>query len=357
MTAALDPAFREGARNLLLDCVGMAPGDGVLLVGEDHRRAFFDARVCDVLAEAVRELEGRPEIVIAPPATGPEDVPESLHRAMNRLEHTIFVSRLGDQVRFEAAGVGGTRTMCYLHDTAYLSHPFARLPYGFICEVTERIEREIASRRHCRITCPLGTDLSGPLPGGRAMAEDFTVRQFPVMIVAPIEACGLTGRLVLDRWLLSTSTHLFDESLLVLREPLVAHLEEGAIVAIEGGDAERVRGHFERIASHTGGEALRVHSWHAGTNPSTFYNGRAGDDVEKWADLVFGSPRYTHFHACGARPGDVAISLFDTTIAFDGEAFWKDGRLAFLDREEVRDLVRRYPAAEHAVTMRQDIGL
>ena len=359
MNDRLDPDLREGAHNLLLDCVGMERGDGVLLVGEEHARAFFDPVVCQVLAEAVRELGGRPTIVIAPETHGPEDFPDEIVRAMGGMEHTIFVSRLGDQIRFQEVEGRGTKTMCYLHDVEYLRNSFARVPYGIFSEVNDLIQREIALRHHCRITCPRGTDLAGPVLGDDEAMEDFSVRQFPVMIIPPIGARGLSGRLVLDRWLLSTSTHFYEESLLVLPDRLVAHLEEGRIVAIDGRQEEvaRVRRHCENIASRSGGEAFRVHAWHAGTNPSTFFNGRAEDNIEKWADMVFGSPRYTHFHACGTAPGDVAISLFDTTISFDGEEFWKDGRLAFLDRPEVQDLAKRYPGAGSAFELRQDIGI
>ncbi len=359
MRDILDDDLRDGARNLLLDCVGMRRGDEVLLVGEDHRRAFFDANVCQVLATAVRELGGRPHIVIAPETDGPENVPDEVAQVMGQVDHTIFVSRLGDQLRFQEIEGPGTKTMCYLHDIEYLRNAFARVPYGALREVNELLQREIAARQHCRITCPEGTDLSGPVSGDAAVLEDFSVRLFPVMIVPPIEAGGLSGRLVLSRWLLSTSTHLYEDSFLTLPVPLVVRLEEGRIVGIDGEaeEVDRVRRHFESVASRSGGEAFRIHSWHAGTNPTTFFHGRAEDDIEKWADMVFGSPRYTHFHACGIAPGDVSISLFDTTVTFDGEDFWKCGRLAFLDRPEVRDLLGRYPSAGRALEMRCDIGI
>ena len=359
MNDLLDGDLRDGSRSLLLDCVGMRKGDDVLLVGEDHRRAFFDTRVCRVLATAVRELGGSPHIVIVPETEGPEDVPDEVAQAMAEVDHTIFVSRLGDQVRFSEIDGPGTKTMCYLHDTGYLRSPFARVPYGALSEICELLQREIALRQHCRITCPEGTDLAGPVSGDATVLEDFSVRQFPVMIVPPIEAGGLSGRLVLSRWLLSTSTHLYDDSLLPLPVPLAVRLEEGRIVAIDGKaeEVDRVRRHFESVASRSGGEAFRIHSWHAGINPTVFFNGRAEDDIEKWADMVFGSPRYTHFHACGTDPGDVSISLFDTTVSFDGEDYWKCGRLAFLDRPEVRDILGRYPGAGRAFEMWCDIGI
>ena len=106
----------------------MRRGDDVLLVGEDHRRAFFDSRTRRVLATAVRELGDGSQIVIAPETDGLEDVPDEVARAMARVDHTIFVSRLGDQVRPSEIDGLGTRTTCYLHDTGYLRRAFARVP-------------------------------------------------------------------------------------------------------------------------------------------------------------------------------------------------------------------------------------
>ena len=78
------------------------------------------------------------------------------------------------------------------------------------------------------------------------------------------------------------------------------------------------------------------------------------------ADAVLaalGSPRYAHFHACGNAPGEIAISLFDTTISFDGEVFWESGRLKFLDRPRSREILERHPESANAFDMRWDIGI
>lgn len=94
----------------------------MLLVGKDHRRAFFDSSACRVLATATRESGGRPQMVITFETEGLEDVPDEVARAMTRVDHTIFVSRLS-----EIDGPG-TRTTCYLHDTGHLRRAFARVP-------------------------------------------------------------------------------------------------------------------------------------------------------------------------------------------------------------------------------------
>lgn len=362
-TGHLTPELRKGAFNLLVNCVGVGRGERVLLIGEDHPHSFFDPRVCHVLADAVSELGGHAEIVMAPETRGPEDFPMSIARAMREVDHTVFLSRLGNQVRFDTLEGSGTKTMCYLQDAHYLGDPFAQVPYGVFAEVSALLLEELTRMRHCRIECPEGTRLEGrmlPLDeAGSTLTEAFSVTYFPVMIIPPISARGLSGQIVLNRWLMSTSTHRYDGSLMTLDRPLVAHLHEGEIVDFHGeaADVDRVRRHFEVTASRIGGDAFRVNSWHAGINPGTFFIGRAEDDIERWADMAFGSPRYAHVHACGDAPGDIAISLFDATISFDGEIYWESGILKFLDRPQSRDILGRHPESANAFDMRWDIGI
>ena len=358
------PEFEAGARNLLLNCVGLAAGQSVLIVGEDHAASFFDPRVCHILADAVRKLGGHAEVAIAPATSGPEEFPGDIASRMQGADHTIFLSRLGDQVRFCPLPGGGSKTMCYLQDEAYLRDDFARVDHNLFNEINRLLVAELADAGSCRITCPLGSDLSGPLlpidaPGQESVIDEFSVRLFPVMITPPLSARGLSGRLALGKWLMTTSTRDYDDSLLELETAIFANLRDGQIAGFEGaaGEVKRVERHFERVAQLSGGDPYVVNSWHTGTYPKTFYSGRAADNLQKWSDIAYGSPRYTHFHACGHNPGDIAISLFDASVEFDGEPFWEAGRFVYLDRPHITELRDRYPDSQTAFDMRWDIGL
>ncbi len=358
-----DAELRDGALNLLHNCVGLKAGQSLLLVCDPPGRSPYDPAVAEILAKVADRLGGWPRILTAPEVEGPETFPQNVALAMRAADHTVFLSRLGDQVRFCLLPGRGSKTMCCLYDETYLRADFARVPYGLFKEVEILLRQTLAEKQHCRVTCPKGTDLQGPLlPIGKdagALAEDFALAYFPVMITPPLSAAGLSGRLALGRWLLSTSTHCYDDSLLELAQPIVAILREGRIAGFEGDAAEiaRVERHFERVAARFGGEVYAVNSWHSGINPQTFYKGRAEEAVAVWSDKAYGSPRYTHFHACGKEPGDIAISLIDATISFDGEDFWNGGRLQFLERPEAQKILARYPGWEDAYAMRWDIGL
>lgn len=360
----IGPELAAGARNLLENCVGLAAGERVLIVGEDHDRAFFDPEICHVIATAVEEFGGRPRVVIAPATSGPEEFPDDIAALMRGADHTLFFSRLGDQVRFCPLPGNGSKTMCYLHDVSYLKDEFAQVPYGLFAAVNDLLLQELEKKTTCSITCNNSTDLSGSLKPKRrtqvtGVTDEFSVRLFPVMIIPPLSGSDLSGTLALGRWLMTTSTRSYEQSLIELQAPLVAHVEAGKITRFSGDASEvgRVQRHFRRVARISGGDPFAVNSWHTGTNPKTFYAGRAQDNVEKWSDIAYGSPRYTHFHVCGGAPGDIAISLIDATVAFDGEAFWQAGRFRFLERADAIALAKRYTGGESAFEMRYDIGL
>lgn len=361
-----DTGQRAGALNLLKNCLSIEAGDNVLIIGEEGRSAFFDAAVCDIVAEAAREAGARPRIMIAPQTDGPNDIPADIAEAMGNADHTLFFARLGDRMRFVRLPGNGTKTMCYTRDAGYLGAEFGRVPYGLYVDVLDRLMARISVASACRIRCPLGTDLTADLAlpdgensGGDPVAADFTVKLFPVMIFPPLSCAQMSGRLALGRWLMSTTVNAYEGSLFEIGGDVFAILDRGRITGFEGAASEvaRIEAHFRKVASSVGGDPFAINSWHAGIYPKTYYPGVATKRVEHWADIVYGSPRYTHFHACGGDPGDICLSLFDATISFDEEVLWDAGRFAFLDREDMRALKAGYGGAEKAYDMRWDIGI
>ncbi|MBT7611984.1 MAG: hypothetical protein HN577_02065, partial [Rhodospirillaceae bacterium] len=237
---------------------------------------------------------------------------------------------------------------------------FAQIDHRLMQEVYDRVVVAIEASQTCRIICPDGTDLQGAVsfPDGGDELTDFAVEPFPVMIFPPVDCLAMSGQLSLAHWLTSSSTNIYEGSVFTPRSPVMAQLEEGIITEFvgEAGEAARIKAHFERVGAMAGGNPFAVNSWHTGINPRNYSTNQPGQDLERWSNAVFGSPRFTHFHACGTDPGDIAISLFDATISFDGEAFWQDGRFAFLDWPEMQELLQRYPGNEDAFEMRWDIG-
>jgi hypothetical protein len=357
---------RQGALNILRNCAHVATGDRVLIVGESGGRAFFDPQVCRIVADVATSIGAHTEIVMAPETTGPEEFPASIVRAMGQVDHTIFFSRIGDQVRFMDLPGTGTKTMCYTHDAGYLDDDFSRVHHGLFLDVLDQLMDRIKAVRHVRIVCPAGTELNGeltpdalgPEESGK-VATEFSVNLFPVMIFPPLSCAAMSGQLWLGNWLTNTSTTAYDDSVVMMDAPVFAQVHKGLITRFEGDADEtgKIERHFKRFEDQIGNQAYAVNSWHTGIYPKTFYRGDPMANVEKWLDLVYGSPRFTHFHVCGRDPGEIAVSIYDATIFFDDEPCWTAGQFSFLERPEVRGLLDRYPCSPNGFGMCWNIGV
>jgi hypothetical protein len=323
-------ARARSAHNLFVHCANLTPGDRVLLVGEDDPAPWFDPAVCELLAAQARALGLQPEIVLAP--VDGDGLPDALLARMRAVSATIFCSRIGGRARFHVPDMPGAVVNCHAARPAHLLSPFCALDYRVQRQIHDALVARIAAARRYRITAPCGTDLSGSVPqAGDGALVPFALRVFPVMIFPPVLCPDLSGTLVIDHFVTSSGTRRFEDSVLRLDGPLRAAVSQGRIVGIEG-PAEvvaRLEAQMQRAAALTGGDPMRINSWHTGINPHTFTETVARDDPDQWGAVAFGAPRYTHFHAAGHDPGDIAFSLFDATIAFDGVPFWQEGRFVF----------------------------
>ena len=360
--------LQKGAQNLLLGCVGLAPGEQVLLVREDPGPGYYDAAAGDAVEAEARRLGAQVHSLwTAAPLDGPESFPKVVAAAMQEVDHTIFFSRIGDQVRFASLPGHGTCTMTYALDAGYLASDFCTLPHALMQAVLSRFEAELDRAQAFRITCPLGTDVTGSLAppaaaesGTAEEKTDFTLKLFPLAIFRPISCTDMSGRVMLANWLMATGNQSYEPQILDLDTPVAAVIEQGRIVDFEGEAAlcAKVRGHYARVAGLFGIDSRVVHSWHVGIHPKTYYEGTAQDNVDRWGNVMFASPRYLHFHTCGDyAPGEIAWSVIDTSVSLDGTPYWQDGRFVFLEREDLRALLADYPGCEDAFEMRMDIGL
>lgn len=354
----MTPDLRAGAENLLLNCVGARADDRILLVGEAAEAPYFAPELCDAVGAVARTLGMDADIIMAEPVADADHFPDRVRTAMEASDCTIFFSRLGDQVRF---GLGEARAvMTYTLDTGYLADAFAGVDFKATKRLHDHLLSVILGSTHYRISGPCGTDLRGEIDTRSERAVvDFAVELFPVMIFPPITASGLTGVLVLDHFITSSSTRAYEDSVLRLDTPIRVTVEGSRMVGFDGPVelVARLTRQLERAAALTGGDPFRINSWHTGINPNTYFHGDPYADLERWGTVAYGSPRYTHFHAAGNDPGDVAFHLFDASVAFDGEALWDRGRFCFLDRPEVAAMIGPDQHAMMNASIVRDIGI
>ena len=224
--APRDPA--AGARNLLLNCAGVSSGDSVLLILEPEGNHHYDPALAPFIAQHARGFGADVRFMTVAPGGGPEDIPASVMNAIGAASHTIFLNRIGDQLRFEPLPGRGSKTILYALDMEFLGSYFAVTPYPVWQNVQSRLVAQLDASRRYSIRCPRGTDLSmdvGAQGIGHNRAGGFTVNNFPIMIVPPIPAGGLSGKLVLSQTLTSTYVHSYDDCVVPLRTPLTLTVE------------------------------------------------------------------------------------------------------------------------------------
>ena len=332
----------HGLHNLLFNCVKVQPGDHLLLIGEDSDNCFFEPELCSIVAEAANKLDLTSEIILAAPVADAADFPEHVKHAMSRADKTIFFSRLGDQIRFNLEDSKSKNFIAYITKPDYFASAFAQVDYNVMMNIHNMLEERLLKSESYQLLGDCGTFLTGELTPDRGdNTADFALEFFPVMIFPPVNCHKMDGYLVIQRFVTSSSTRAYENSTLILDDPITATVKSGQMVAFDGSPDEikALTSHLERAASLTGGNPYLINSWHTGINPGTYFMGNPYEDLEKWGTIAFGSPRYTHMHAAGKDPGDVAFHLMDLSVFINGEMIWDKGRFVFLDYPEVQALI------------------
>ena len=354
---------RDGALNLLTEAVGVQAGQTLAVVSEDPSLGTYDALAPRCVVETARELGVTVQLI---PLHGMEaaSLTTELKNALETFDHVLFMASIGDTLRFSPAQFSASRTMCYTLDIGSLGCVGATVSFKLMRKIQKLFEDESGRAKDWHIQCPLGTDLRGTqdvAANEAGEAPDFTVTRFPVCAPRPTLCTDAEGVVALSQWLLPTGSRSgkYDEPILELRQPVLAHIEKGRIVDFEGDstDARAARAHYNRVASLFGIDPWVVHSWHAGMNPGMSYPVSAHGDPVRWGKTAFANPRYLHFHTCGDyAPGEICGSVFDATVTMGEQTYWQDGYFRFIDRPEIRDIL-----AEHGypdgLKVRRDIGV
>ncbi len=355
------PGLRIGAQNLLCTCAGAAAGDRVLIVGEADPDPYFEPELVEELGRSASELGMEPNCILATSPASTSDLPADIAEAMHNADVTVFLSRIGDRVRFESTHARGSRVMCYALTREYMSSGFGTADYEVTEATLERLMDRISVASGYRIRTRDGTDLTAELMTGSMQSDilPFALKLFPTMIFPPIKFRCLNGVLVIDHFTLSSSTRPYENSVLMISSPVIATVEDSVITACDGDPqvVRAFRNQCERAAAITGGEPFRLNSWHTGVNPNTFYDGNPLADLERWGTVAFGSPRYTHIHMAGSDPGDLSVQIFDASIRFDKDWLWKEGRFVFLDMPEIREILERSGQVQLSSASCFDIGI
>jgi hypothetical protein len=344
---ATESGLAAGVENLLVNCLGAVAGQTILIVREEVGQSYYCPKLCGVVAAAARARGIAVETFSAPVLTEAEAPPPALAAAMAAADHTVFLARIGDQLRFRPSTLKNPPVVSYALDGGMLGSAYGATDHNVFLALKSLIDAAAESAGTIRITCPLGTDIAGramPVIGG----GDVTVKRFPMPVFRPVSASGFSGRVALRRWLIGSGSRFYKPYAQCFDGVVLAEVEAGRIVGFDGpAEAVRlIRAHYDRVAGMFGCDRDVVHSWHAGIHPGCAYPTRAEADFERWGGGAFGNPRMLHFHTCGDyAPGEICWSVFDATVTFDGAPFWDHGRLMLENIPGAQDAVDACPEA------------
>lgn len=344
-----DPA--QGADNLLKHCLGVKPDESILIVLEEDE-SLYHRNVGALIEKRCRDLGLHVTVLSEPLINHAANFPETVSNVMSTVNHTLFLSRLGDYVRFVELPGQCTKNTSYTYTIEQLGSPYACVSHTLLAQLRDKLEQELLAASTWQITCPLGTNLKGSfcwpsLQGGDD--DELLVGLFPVSTFKPIPCETATGCVALSRWLMPGGAPKIESPGLSLSSTIYCDVVDGRIQRFSGPstEAEKVTQHYDRIASTLSINRNRVHSWHLGINPQTYFPTDPDLNFEQWCALSFGSPRYLHFHTCGDEPpGEIAWSLFNCTVFIDDEPYWKNGQFIWLNRADNRELVSQHTGAE-----------
>lgn len=344
--AGLPSNFAQGARNLLENCAGMRAGQKLLILYEDPAEGIYEHALAEEIAQAAERAGIHAELESVPFAPEVADPPPALTRRMAAADRTLFLARLGDQIRFRPSMGEVNPVVSYALDSDMLASGFGQAHFGGLEEIKALVNGALASARQVRVTCPLGTDFAGPGVRFPQTGGDCTVTRFPMSVFTPAPAEGFRGRVAQAGFLVGTGSQYYAPYAAALEDVLFVRFEGTALLGFEGSarDVATARAHYERVAAKFGIDPWFVHSWHAGIHPGCAYRMPAGANIERWAAGAFGNPRVLHLHTCGNYPpGEISLNVIDPTVEVDGIRLWDRGRLCPERLAGGQAILDRYP--------------
>ena len=353
MTETNSSSLQEGAHNLLINCAGLAINDRLAVICEDPTLGWYDSVVPEVVCETAGTLGLNTTMVSV---NGPTPDRALLQNAMDALathDHTLFFARLGDQSRFNLQLTTRAPVMSYTYTADLLASAYGQFNYQSFFDFKLAVDQTYDDSTQIRITCPLGTDITGTYTASATETDDVRIKRLPLGIHKPIPINGFSGHVALSRFLVTTGSRSYTPAFTAFEDIVLAQIEGNHIVNFDGPKVSvyLILRHYETVSELFDIEPMCVHSWHAGIHPGCSFAGNPKNDPDRWGNTVFQSPRVLHFHTCGAQPpGEISWSIIDPTIEIDGTVFWAAGKLNPKASKRLDDPLSKWPEMRQLFT-------
>ena len=351
----------SAVKNLLFQCAEGKTGDCLLIVHETPDQTFYDPLLPSIVSKHAKALGFRvtsAEIEFDPKV---QDLSPQLVKAMELAEHTLFLARLGDQIRFRSGSKKFNKIISYALDRVTLASDFGTADYRGFEALKNVINKVIANAGSIHVTCPAGTDFSGQIKNPEQELFDVEIKRFPMSIFTPVPTLHFSGLIAQNGFLVGTGSHYYSPYACALKKTLFVDFQGNKITGFNGcqEDIASAENHYKFVAKKYGIDPYFVHSWHAGMHPACQFSVPAFENFERWSGSAFGNPRLLHFHTCGAYPpGEISLNIVDPTIVIDSVAIWQEGRLYPNRLPGGSKILSEYPAlASIFENPSKDIGL
>ena len=334
----------KGAKNILENCADLSKNQTLLIISEDPLLGWYNKDITDALAAEAKGMGIKTTIL---EVGGPANESKSkLTEVIDDFDCTIFFARIGDQDRFDKSSFNTKRVMSYARSAENLASKFGCTHHQALIELKKAINTIFSKGGNVKITCPLGTNISGKLPKLKIdESTDVGVLRFPMLVPTPISAKSFSGQVALSKYLTPTGSKVYEPPNLELKKDIFSIVEQGKILDFEGDEEtiNRVKNHYNDISKMFNIEKYNIDSWHAGIHPGTYYDFPIEDDPDRWSNTIFGSPKFLHFHTCGDyAPGEICWMVENHSIIIDGEPLWKDGLLVANNFIETKDCIDKW---------------
>ena len=357
----LEEKARAAVENLLFQCAEGEPGDTLLIVHEKIDQNYYDANLHWLISEHAKALgflvrffpiEFDPDVK-APTA--------DLIEATSSVDHTLFIARLGDQIRFRTDTQNRNKIISYAIDSDMLASQFGIADYKGFEALKVEINNFMMKADAIHVTCPAGSDFFGYVKDFDKEPSDVTIKRFPMSIFSPLPAVNFSGCIAQNGFLVGTGSQYYSPYACELKKTLFIDFSGNEILDFRGDveDITTAKEHYNFVAKKYGVNPYYVHSWHAGMHPSCSFKFPASKSFERWSGAAFGNPRLLHFHTCGEDPpGEISLNIVDPTISVDDKKIWDNGRLHPERLPNGKDLIKDYPSLAHAfANPAKEIGL
>lgn len=337
-----------GLNNLLRGAINLQSGQRVLLVQENPKYGWYDSKLPKALrAFAVDQLGAVVEVL---EVDEPTNSPHQKLEQMLKEQHwawIIFLARIGDQDRFEVNHQGPGKLMIYTRTVEQLQSGLGTVPHAAMVALKTVVNKAFDGAEKIEITCPFGTQLQGkPHKSIGESSTDVAVVRFPAAVSKPISAHTFSGRVAFRHGLAPTGSKAYSPACLSLPQGIIAVIDKGLISSFEGDAADilAAQDHYQQVANQFNIEPWRVDSWHLGLHPATVHPSDPQVDLDRWANTMFTSPRYLHFHTCGNYPpGEICGMVEDPTVKLDGITLWQDGQLMASNFSAIAKVAQSWP--------------